>query len=91
MIKIKLPEEERSAEDLTPEEIRSRMKERGLIKPRPWTERPIFISCTGGIFEPYVPPEGDGKFSAISKIVRTLWFSFSFSIFIFCVIKFGFY
>jgi large subunit ribosomal protein L45 len=29
-------------------------------------ERPINISCTAGIFEEYVPPEGDGKVSPLS-------------------------
>ncbi|KAK5647726.1 hypothetical protein RI129_002618 [Pyrocoelia pectoralis] len=42
------------------------MKERGLLPPRPWIENQYFISSTGGIFEPYVPPEGDGKVSPIS-------------------------
>lgn len=54
-------------EDLSTEEVRSKMKERGLQPPRPWMERPFFISCTGGVFEQYIPPEGDGKMSAISK------------------------
>ncbi|XP_038077541.1 39S ribosomal protein L45, mitochondrial-like isoform X1 [Patiria miniata] len=32
------------------------------IKPCPsFTERAVTITCTGEIFEPYVPPEGDGK------------------------------
>lgn len=43
------------------------MKEKGVLPPRPWLERPFHISCTGGIFEPYVPPEGDGKKSFISS------------------------
>jgi len=42
------------------------MKEQGLLPPRPWQERPTYISSTGGVFEPYIPPEGDGKLSAIS-------------------------
>ncbi|XP_046382686.1 probable 39S ribosomal protein L45, mitochondrial [Ischnura elegans] len=50
----------------TPEEIRARMKERGVFPPRPWSERPICVSCTGAVFEPYVPPEGDGKVSLVS-------------------------
>jgi large subunit ribosomal protein L45 len=29
-------------------------------------ERPFYVSSTGGTFEPYIPPEGDGKKSAIS-------------------------
>lgn len=67
-IKVELPdfENKKDASEMTEEEIRSKMKEKGLLPSRPWIERPFFISCTGGIFEPYVPPEGDGKTSAIS-------------------------
>ena len=53
--------------DLSDDEVKSRLKERGLLPPRPWVERPYYISSTGGIFEPYVPPEGDGKRSTLSK------------------------
>ena len=28
------------------------------------------IGCTGGVFEEYVPPEGDGKVSIVSTTVR---------------------
>ncbi|XP_046432011.1 large ribosomal subunit protein mL45 [Neodiprion pinetum] len=66
VMKVKLPNFNQKPEDMTPEEQRSMMRERGLERPRVWNERPIYLSCTGGIFEPYVPPEGDGKFSAIS-------------------------
>jgi large subunit ribosomal protein L45 len=67
-IKVELPnfEDMRSEADMTPEEIRSKMKEKGMQPPRPWIERPFYISCTGGVFEPYVPPEGDGKISPIT-------------------------
>lgn len=68
-----IPDPNRDPESMTKEEMRTEMKERGLIKPRPWNDRAIYISCTGGIFEPYVPPEGDGKFSAISKVVRYIY------------------
>jgi len=61
-----LPNLREKQEDITKEEMRSRMKERGVLPPRPWMERPFHISCTGGIFEAYVPPEGDGKKSIIS-------------------------
>ncbi|XP_049763647.1 probable 39S ribosomal protein L45, mitochondrial [Schistocerca cancellata] len=64
--KIELPNFEEDTDELSEEEVRSRLKERGLLPPRPWVERPFFISCTGGAFEPYVPPEGDGKMSIIS-------------------------
>lgn len=66
-IKVELPDFQEKADQLSQEEVRSRMKKRGLLPPRPWLERPFHISCTGGIFEPYVPPEGDGKKSIISS------------------------
>nr|CAG4646564.1 EOG090X0DDP [Macrothrix elegans] len=66
--KIKLPnfDEERDPSKLTPDQIRSRMKEMGVLPPRPWMERPIFLSATGAVFEPFIPPEGDGKMSVLS-------------------------
>lgn len=72
VIKIKLPTFDDKNEDPTKmdkEEIRSRMKEHGFIPQKHWSERPAFISCTPSIFESYVAPEGDGKFSAITKEV----------------------
>ncbi|KAJ3638442.1 hypothetical protein MTP99_001806 [Tenebrio molitor] len=65
VMKVELPNFRESFEDLSEEEMRSRLKEQGLLPPRPWTEKPFFLSSTGGIFEPYVPPEGDGKISPI--------------------------
>jgi len=67
-MKVDIPDfnEERDPTKLTPDEIKSRMKEQGLLPPRSWVEKPVFISSTSGIFEPYVPPEGDGKLSALS-------------------------
>ncbi|XP_068205123.1 large ribosomal subunit protein mL45 [Palaemon carinicauda] len=68
VIKVELPDfHEKDAEDMTPDEMRARLKEKGIQPIRPWTERPLFISSTAGTFEPYIPPEGDGKVSAISK------------------------
>lgn len=66
VIKINLPNFHEKSENLTKDEIKSRLKEKGLLPPRPWIERPFNISGTGAVFEPYVPPEGDGKKSAIS-------------------------
>ncbi|XP_067614513.1 large ribosomal subunit protein mL45 [Eurosta solidaginis] len=66
-IKMDIPNLQEKPGDLSQEEMRSRLKERGVLPPRPWLERPFHISCTGGIFEPYVPPEGDGKKSFISS------------------------
>lgn len=67
VIKVDLPNFNEDNENLSIEEMRSKMKEMGVLPVRPWMERAFFISSTGGVFEPYVPPEGDGKMSAISK------------------------
>uniref|UniRef100_A0A1A9WJ28 Large ribosomal subunit protein mL45 n=1 Tax=Glossina brevipalpis TaxID=37001 RepID=A0A1A9WJ28_9MUSC len=66
-IKIDLPNLNEKSSDLPEQELKKKLKERGVLPPRPWLERPFYISSTGGIFEPYVPPEGDGKKSIISK------------------------
>jgi large subunit ribosomal protein L45 len=68
VVKIELPSMNEKMEDLTQEEIRTKMKQRGLLPPRPYMERQFYVSSTGGTFEPYVPPEGDGKKSAISGV-----------------------
>uniref|UniRef100_A0A336K027 Large ribosomal subunit protein mL45 n=1 Tax=Culicoides sonorensis TaxID=179676 RepID=A0A336K027_CULSO len=65
-IKVEIPDLTEKAENMTEEQLRSKMKERGLIPPRPWMERPFNLTATSEIFEAYVPPEGDGKLSAIS-------------------------
>lgn len=69
VLKIKLPDFEdlRKKDQLTPEEMRSRLKEQGVAPERPWNERPMVISSSGGVFEPYLPPEGDGKVSLLTK------------------------
>lgn len=50
------------------------MKEQGILPPRSWMERPITISATGAVFEPYIPPEGDGKLSSLTLGVTKLVF-----------------
>ncbi|XP_011157615.1 probable 39S ribosomal protein L45, mitochondrial [Solenopsis invicta] len=69
VIKVKLPswDDDDDPTKLDNEKIRSRMKEHGFLPQKPWQERPAYISCTSGIFESYVAPEGDGKYSAITK------------------------
>lgn len=67
VVKMELPNFQEKPGDLSEEEIKSRMKEKGLLPPRPWMERPFHVSSTGGVFEAYVPPEGDGKQSALSR------------------------
>ncbi|KAM3958871.1 mitochondrial ribosomal protein L45 [Aphomia sociella] len=65
-MKIELPDHNEDYSAMSPERIRQKMKERGLLPPRQWMERPFYISATGAVFEPYVPPEGDGKASIVS-------------------------
>lgn len=69
-VKIDLPDYQeinRPVTELSRQEIRTKMKERGVLPDRYWAERPFFISSTSSIFEPYVPPEGDGKVSMITS------------------------
>lgn len=61
-----MPKYNEKRDELTEDEIKMKMKERGILPPRPWMERPFYLSATGGVFEPYVPPEGDGKVSPIT-------------------------
>ncbi|XP_062869086.1 39S ribosomal protein L45, mitochondrial isoform X2 [Trichomycterus rosablanca] len=39
----------------------------GVVIRQEYMERPINISCTAGIFDPYIPPEGDARHSTLSK------------------------
>ncbi|XP_043497153.1 uncharacterized protein LOC122520899, partial [Polistes fuscatus] len=67
VIKIDLPNYHQTDKELAKEKRRSMMKEFGIFPQKQWIERPIFISCTPNVFDSYVPPEGDGKFSTITK------------------------
>ena len=55
---------------ITPEEQRAHLKKEGLLPPKQYNEAPMFMASTGTIFDPYVPPEGDGRASILSKEVR---------------------
>lgn len=57
-----------SESDILTDFKRKKFKSFGILPCKPWIEEPIYISCTGNIFEPYIPPEGDGKFSSLSAI-----------------------
>ncbi|XP_037868046.1 large ribosomal subunit protein mL45 isoform X2 [Bombyx mori] len=65
-LKIDLPDFNEDHTSYPPHKLRQKMKEKGVLPPRPWMERPFYISATGGVFEAYVPPEGDGKASIVS-------------------------
>ncbi|KAF5273101.1 hypothetical protein FQA39_LY07591 [Lamprigera yunnana] len=66
IVKIELPKFNEDPDKMTEEEIRSKLKEKGVLPRRPWNETQYFISSTGSVFEAYVPPEGDGKISPIT-------------------------
>jgi len=44
-----------------------KLKRDGLLPPREFRERPIDITSSQNVQEPYVPPEGDGAKSMLSK------------------------
>ncbi|XP_011633415.1 probable 39S ribosomal protein L45, mitochondrial isoform X2 [Pogonomyrmex barbatus] len=68
VIKIKLPKfDDDDDSKMNKEQVRSRMKEHGFLPQKPWQEKPAYISCTSSVYEPYVVPEGDGKYSSITK------------------------
>ncbi|KAM4595431.1 large ribosomal subunit protein mL45 [Fundulus diaphanus] len=39
----------------------------GIVFRQQYLERPINIACSAGVFDPYIPPEGDARVSALSK------------------------
>jgi len=61
-----------------PEEMRSFLKKQGIPPVRPYKDRgrdrPLHVSSTSDVFEPYVPPEGDGRASRLTREgVGQLW------------------
>ncbi|KAI3353530.1 hypothetical protein L3Q82_020048 [Scortum barcoo] len=45
----------------------SKARAAGFVVRQQYYERPINIACTAGIFDPYIPPEGDARLSTLSK------------------------
>lgn len=39
----------------------------GIVIRQEIFERPINVACSAGIFDPYIPPEGDARLSSLSK------------------------
>ncbi|XP_021559801.1 39S ribosomal protein L45, mitochondrial isoform X1 [Neomonachus schauinslandi] len=39
----------------------------GLVIPPERLERPLHLACTAGIFDTYIPPEGDARLSSLAK------------------------
>ena len=54
----------------SPAEVRDELKKLGTAPLRErYSEKPLYVSCTGGVLDDYVPPEGDGKASVVSTEV----------------------
>ncbi|XP_075702666.1 large ribosomal subunit protein mL45 [Rhinoderma darwinii] len=51
----------------TVDEMMKKAKAAGIVVPQEILERPINVSCTAAILDPYVPPEGDARLSTLSK------------------------
>lgn len=70
-IKVELPDYEQMRRQkrgqLSPEEIRGIMKKEGMAPTRPYQEKPILITTTDTVMEPFIPPEGDGRASTLTK------------------------
>lgn len=90
IFKVELPDFKKMADDKTmqPEEYISKLKERGVAPPRKYKEIPIAITTLQGVLDPYVPPEGDGKFSVLSSDVSSKQFQF-FMVSIFSILNLG--
>ncbi|RVE76676.1 hypothetical protein OJAV_G00011340 [Oryzias javanicus] len=49
------------------EDPEARARAAGVVIQQQFMERPINIACTAGVFDPYIPPEGDARLSTLSK------------------------
>jgi large subunit ribosomal protein L45 len=66
VIKLDLSDLKNTSNQMNQDSKRTKMKEKGIFPQKPWLEKPVYLSCTGNVFEPYIPPEGDGKYSSLS-------------------------
>ncbi|KAM4692230.1 large ribosomal subunit protein mL45 [Rhinophrynus dorsalis] len=55
------------AKHRTMKDMVNKARAAGVVTPHEIMERPINVSCTAGIFDPYVPPEGDARLSSLSR------------------------
>ncbi|PNJ66463.1 MRPL45 isoform 2 [Pongo abelii] len=51
----------------TEKEFMQHARKAGLVIPPEKSDRSIHLACTAGIFDAYVPPEGDARISSLSK------------------------
>ncbi|XP_072483224.1 large ribosomal subunit protein mL45-like [Notamacropus eugenii] len=51
----------------TEKEFQEHARAAGIVIPKERLERPIHLACTAGIFDAYIPPEGDARLTSLSK------------------------
>ncbi|XP_070712705.1 large ribosomal subunit protein mL45 [Pempheris klunzingeri] len=49
------------------EDSEAKARAAGIVFRQQYIERSINIACTAGVFDPYIPPEGDARLSSLSK------------------------
>ncbi|XP_008416901.1 large ribosomal subunit protein mL45 [Poecilia reticulata] len=49
------------------ENLEAKARAAGIVFRQQYLERSINIACSAGVFDPYIPPEGDARLSALSK------------------------
>jgi len=54
-------------QDLSPQEQRIKMKRTGVFPRNNWNEKPMYMSSTATLLDKYIPVEGDGRLSLLSK------------------------
>lgn len=74
MSKIQLPDIERQrklqqAGDV--EALRENLKKQGVVPSNPEREFPVYMGCTMGTIDSFIPPESDGKASILTVEVST--------------------
>lgn len=57
--------------DMGPDEVRSKLKEKGVAPPSPWNEREMYMPSTIAIMDPYKPSVGEGKSSSLLDKVKS--------------------
>lgn len=58
--------------DMSPDEVRSKLKEKGIAPPGPWSETEIYSACTMTVIEPYEPKQDENSSSLIDKLKSPL-------------------
>lgn len=80
VLKIALPDIEGERKlyadrsDDAPDKMRDWMKKQGILPLGQNREYPVYMGCTTGPFDAYLPPESDGKAAILSLEVKKVYF-----------------